>query len=83
MFAHSAASCCIIAQDVQCRLIAVTLRQLEVDARQFPQWAMGSQASVAGGGTGAVSTAIGMLTAQIDDASLRAEFEQFAMRHAA
>ena len=58
----------------------VILSRKDVDDRQFGMWAMGHQAtSVSRGVTAGVEYLIG----QIVDPTVRAQFEQFALQHAA
>ena len=57
----------------------VVLSRDTMGDRQFGQWSMGHQPSSAGGN---VTSALVNLIDQIPDATVRAQFEQFALQHA-
>jgi hypothetical protein len=62
----------------------VTLSARQIETRLTPDWAMGFQdASNAAGTAGAFPEIVAKLVENVPDPAIRAEFTQFAVRHAA
>ncbi|MEO5867575.1 MAG: BLUF domain-containing protein [Sphingomonas sp.] len=62
----------------------VTLSRKQVETRLTPNWAMGFQALGAHAGAKAsLPDLVSAMVEEIDDPAIRAEFTQFAVRHAA